>query len=139
MIPPIILSPFREDTNAVLKKSLETITIRGDKVEAYQIYYECKETKEQFTTTELSEINAIVSGRIWKSMHSIPWASELFKRRFSKGLSLKEASKQSGIKLQRLVDLETYDELMPRTLDELNKLEDLYEFHSTGIKFGSDK
>ena len=56
MIQKIIKSPFG-NCNAILRSEQSTLMFRDEEYSYMYSYYECHDTHERFTTTELDETN----------------------------------------------------------------------------------
>jgi len=56
MIQEIIKSPFG-NCNAILRSEQSTLMFRNEEYSYIHRYYECQDTHERFTTTELDEMN----------------------------------------------------------------------------------
>ena len=78
----------------ILKKEKRAVPFRKESFEVVYQYYLCEESKEQFTTTELDELNM---GQVWnqyRAAHNIPFPEEIRNIREKYELS---ASKMSEI------------------------------------------
>lgn len=85
-------------TNKVmpLKKQTRTLTFRKEKIDILYHYYHCKDTDEQFTTTELDELNLFQLYNLYREKHNIPYPDEIRNIRKKYGLSALKMSKVLG-------------------------------------------
>ena len=88
-----MLSPFTGG-NATLRNEISELTYRKEKFQYIHQFYECDETKERFTTTELDEVNTGQVYNQYRAKYGIPFPDEIKRIRQRYGLS---ASKMSQI------------------------------------------
>lgn len=81
-------SPFTGG-EVVLKREPQKLTYRGKEYDFIFTYYECIDTKEQFTTEELDETNMGQIYNQYRSENGIPFPDEIKELRDSFGLSAK--------------------------------------------------
>lgn len=77
-----------------LKKDTQSLNYRKEQFEIVYHCYVCKDTKEQFTTTELDHINQVQVHNQYRSKYGIPFPQEIKSIRSQYGVS---ASKMSEI------------------------------------------
>ena len=93
MIKQVMKSPF-SGGNAVLRCKPSTLTFRKEEFCYIHQFYECEETHERFTTTELDEANIAQVYNQYRAKYGIPFPEEIKRIRQHYGLS---ATKMSAI------------------------------------------
>ncbi len=93
MIKQVMKSPF-SGGNAVLRCEPSTLTFRKEEFCYIHQFYECEETHERFTTTELDEANLAQVYNQYRAKYGIPFPEEIKRIRQHYGLS---ATKMSAI------------------------------------------
>ena len=88
-----MISPFTGG-NATLRHEKSELTFRKEKFQYVHQFYECDETKERFTTTELDDVNIAQVYNQYRAKYGIPFPDEIKRIRQRYGLS---ASKMSQI------------------------------------------
>lgn len=88
-----MISPFTSG-NAILKHEVRTLEYRKETFSYVAQYYEDEEAHEQFTTTEMDEVNISQVYNQYRAKHSIPFQDEIVALRKIYGLS---ALKMSAI------------------------------------------
>jgi len=91
----IVPSPFA-DCNAVLKHEKSKMPFRKEMFEYEHLYYECEQTKEHFTTSELSGLNIGQVYNQYRAAHDIPFPDELITTRKAYGITARQMSKALG-------------------------------------------
>jgi len=86
-------SPFTGG-NVTLCHEMSELTFRKEKFQYVHLFYECDDTKERFTTTELDEVNIGQVYNQYRAKYGIPFPEEIRCMRQQYGLS---ASKMSQI------------------------------------------
>lgn len=86
-------SPFTGGS-ATLRQEKTELTFRKEKFQYVHQFYECDETKERFTTTELDEVNIAQVYNQYRAKYGIPFPDEIKRIRQRYGLP---ASKMSQI------------------------------------------
>lgn len=86
-------SPFTGGS-ATLRQEKSELTFRKEQFQYVHQFYECDETKERFTTTELDEVNIAQVYNQYRAKYGIPFPDEIKRIRQRYGLS---ASKMSQI------------------------------------------
>lgn len=80
----------------VLKKEKRSITFRKEVFEVIYHYYLCQDSKEQFTTTELDDLNLNQAYNQYRVMFNLPFPEEIRKIREKYDLSAKRMSEILG-------------------------------------------
>ena len=93
MIKQVMKSPF-SGGNAVLRCETSTLTFRKEDFCYIHQFYECEDTHERFTTTELDEANIAQVYNQYRAKYGIPFPEEIKRIRQHYGLS---ATKMSAI------------------------------------------
>ncbi|MBO6253726.1 MAG: hypothetical protein J6O49_08785, partial [Bacteroidaceae bacterium] len=93
MIKQVMKSPF-SGGNAVLRCEPSTLTFRKEEFCYIHQFYECQDTHERFTTTELDEANLAQVYNQYRAKYGIPFPEEIKRIRQHYGLS---ATKMSAI------------------------------------------
>ena len=88
-------SPFTGG-NASLCHELSELTFRKEKFQYVHLFYECDETKERFTTTELDEVNLGQVYNQYRVKYGIPFPDEIKSIRNKYGLSAAKMSQILG-------------------------------------------
>ena len=88
-----MISPFTGG-NATLRQEKSELTFRKEQFQYIHQFYECDETKERFTTTELDDVNIAQVYNQYRAKYGIPFPDEIKRIRQRYGLS---ASKMSQI------------------------------------------
>ncbi len=88
-----MISPF-SGSNAILKHEKRELIYRKEKYSFEALFYEDESNGEQFTTTQLDEVNLAQVYNQYRVKHSIPFVDEIISLRATYGLS---ASKMSAI------------------------------------------
>lgn len=88
-------SPFTGG-NASLCHELSELTFRKEKFQYVHLFYECDETKERFTTTELDEVNLGQVYNQYRVKYGIPFPDEIKNIRNKYGLSAAKMSQILG-------------------------------------------
>lgn len=99
-------SPFT-DGSATLKHEKRQIEYRKETFEYVALYYECDDTKETFTTTELDGINLSQIYNQYRERHSIPFTDEIVGLRSKYRLSIPKMAKILGLPVK---DYRQYEE-----------------------------
>lgn len=95
MIKQIMKSPFGGG-NAVLRCEQSTLTFRKEEFSFVHQFYECEETHERFTTTELDEANIAQVYNKYRAKYGIPFPEEIKRIRQHYGLSAIKMSEILG-------------------------------------------
>lgn len=93
MINQVMKSPFSSG-NAVLHCEPSTLTFRKEQFHYVHQFYECQDTHERFTTTELDEANLAQVYNQYRAKYGIPFPEEIKRIRQHYGLP---ATKMSAI------------------------------------------
>lgn len=88
-------SPFTGG-NVTLHHELSELTFRKEKFQYIHLFYECEDTHERFTTTELDEVNINQVYNQYRSKYGIPFPDEIRNTRNIYGLSASKMSKILG-------------------------------------------
>lgn len=88
-------SPFTGG-NATLKHEVSELTYRKETFKYVHLYYECDETKERFTTTELDEVNIGQIYNQYRAKYGIPFPDEIASLRKQYGLPAIKMSRILG-------------------------------------------
>ena len=88
-------SPFTDKVMS-LEKQKRTLTFRKEKIDILYHHYYCHDSNEQFTTTELDEINLFQLYNLYREKHNIPFPDEIRNIRKKYGLSALKMSKILG-------------------------------------------
>jgi putative zinc finger/helix-turn-helix YgiT family protein len=80
----------------ILKKEKRSVDFRKESFEIQFHFYLCEESEEQFTTTELDDINLKQVYNQYRSKHSIPFSNEIKTTRKKYGLSAAKMSEILG-------------------------------------------
>ncbi|NOZ36015.1 MAG: DUF4065 domain-containing protein [Chlorobi bacterium] len=88
-------SPFTGG-EVVLKKEEREMTVRKETVKIVYHYFLCVDTKEQFTTDELDQLNYVQAMNIYREKHSFPFPDEIKSIREKYGLSASKMSEVLG-------------------------------------------
>lgn len=81
-----INSPFTGG-QAILKREYQHATFRKESFEYYAHYYQCVDTGEEFSTTELDALNLLQIHNQYRAQHHIPFPQEIASIRQQYGLS----------------------------------------------------
>ena len=95
MIKNKIKSPF-SDGNAILCYESSTLTFRKEQFQYIHQYYECQDTHERFSTTELDEANLAQVYNQYRAKYGIPFPEEIKRIRKHYGLSAVKMSEILG-------------------------------------------
>lgn len=95
MIKNKIKSPF-SDGNAILCYESSTLTFRKEQFQYIHQYYECQDTHERFSTTELDEANLAQVYNQYRAKYGIPFPKEIKRIRKHYGLSAVKMSEILG-------------------------------------------
>lgn len=79
-----------------LRKDPRTLTFRKEKIDILYHYYHCANSNEQFTTTELDNLNLFQLYNLYREKHNIPFPDEIINIRKKYGLSALKMSKVLG-------------------------------------------
>ncbi len=79
-----------------LKKQTRTLAFRKEKINILYHFYLCKDSNEQFTTSELDELNLFQLYNLYREKHNIPFPDEIKDIRKRYGLSASKMSKVLG-------------------------------------------
>lgn len=88
-------SPFTGG-KTVLKKEEREMTVRKETVKIVYHYFLCLDTKEQFTTDELDQLNYVQAMNIYREKYSFPFPDEIKSVRNKYGLSAGKMSEVLG-------------------------------------------
>lgn len=89
-------SPFTNG-EAVLKKELRKLIYRKEEFSIWAHYYLCKDTKEQFTTTDLDNLNLTQVHNKYREKYGIPFTDEIIELRKKYDLSATKMSEVLGL------------------------------------------
>ena len=89
-------SPFTGG-NVTLYHELSELTFRKEKFQYVHLFYECDDTKERFTTTELDELNVNQVYNQYRAKYGIPFPDEIKNLRLRYGLSASKMSQILGL------------------------------------------
>lgn len=73
-----------------------TLTFRKERITIKNLFYLCEESGEQFTTTELDELNLLQVHNQYRDKHNLPFPLEIREIRLKYGLSAKKMSEVLG-------------------------------------------
>jgi uncharacterized phage-associated protein len=88
-------SPFTGG-NVILKQEDSELVFRKEKFQYVYLYYECEDTKEHFTTTEIDEVNLAQVYNQYRIKYGIPSPDEIRQIRIAYGLTAAKMSKILG-------------------------------------------
>lgn len=88
-------SPFTGKAMS-LKKETRTFTYRKEKIDILYHYYHCEDSNEQFTATELDNLNLFQLYNLYREKHNIPFPDEIISIRKKYGLPAIKMSKVLG-------------------------------------------
>jgi len=88
-------SPFT-GKDMTLKRERKNLVFRKEKFEIIYHYYLCEDSKEQFTTQELDELNLFQLYNLYREKHNIPFPDEIKEIRMKYDLSAAKMSKILG-------------------------------------------
>lgn len=88
-------SPFTGG-NATLRHEVSELAYRKETFKYVHLYYECDETKERFTTTELDEVNIGQIYNQYRAKYGIPFPDEIASLRKQYGLPAIKMSRILG-------------------------------------------
>jgi len=91
----IMKNPFTGG-KAILKYEKSELTFRKEKFQYINLFYECEDTKERFSTTEIDEINLSQVYNQYREKYGIPYTDEIKQTRQKYGLPAVKMSKILG-------------------------------------------
>lgn len=89
-------NPFTGD-ECVLKTDVREVTFRDEVFKYKASYWYCKETEEEFTTTEMDGESLRQVYDQYRKKHNLPSPEQLIAKRLKLGLSITLISKKLGI------------------------------------------
>ena len=98
----------------ILENENRILNFRKEEFNIVYQFYRCEETGEQFTSTELDEVNMIQLYNQYRDKHNLPFPEEIKEARLKYGLS---AAKMSEILGFGINSYRQYENALKRVLD----------------------
>jgi putative zinc finger/helix-turn-helix YgiT family protein len=89
-------SPFTDEEMS-LHTEIRILTFRKENFEVWYHYFLCEDTQEQFTTTELDEVNINQCYNQYREKYTIPFPNQITKIREKYGINAAKMSEILGM------------------------------------------